>query len=99
MIKNMAVLHITEAELARDVHGVLEKVRAGAEVVIEEDHRAVAVIKTPRRPGRSIDECIALAKEYEARFREAPVPDPDFAKDVQAAIDAHREPLDTSAWD
>jgi hypothetical protein len=99
MIKDMAVLHITESELARDVHGVIEKVRGGAEVVIEENHRPVAVIKTPQGPGRPIDECIALAKEYEARLGHAPVPDADFAEDVQAAIDAHREPLDTSLWD
>jgi antitoxin (DNA-binding transcriptional repressor) of toxin-antitoxin stability system len=99
MIEYMAVLHITEAELARDVHAVLEKVQKGAEVVIEQDHRPVAVMKTPPAPGRSIDECIALAKAYEERLGHAPVPDPDFAGDVQAAIDAHREPLDTSAWD
>jgi hypothetical protein len=29
MIKDMAVLHITEAELARDLHAVLEKVQNG----------------------------------------------------------------------
>jgi hypothetical protein len=28
-----------------------------------------------------------------------PVPDADFAADVQAANDAHREPLDTSVRD
>jgi antitoxin (DNA-binding transcriptional repressor) of toxin-antitoxin stability system len=95
----MAVLHITEAELARDVHGVLEKVRTGVEVVIEQDDRPVALLKTPPRPGRSIDECIKLAKAYEARFGAAPVPDQDFAKDVQAAVDAHPEPLDSSGWD
>lgn len=128
----MAVLHITESELARDVHGVIEKVRGGAEVVIQENNKPVVVLRSaePRlrklseiaaslpehstatvdldfaadvekawRPGRSIDESIALAKEYEARLDHAPVPDPDFAKDVQAAIDAHQEPLDTSLWD
>jgi antitoxin (DNA-binding transcriptional repressor) of toxin-antitoxin stability system len=129
IIKGMAVLHITESELARDVHGVIEKVRGGAEIVIEEDNKPVAVLRPPEprlrklseiaaalpehstatidpdfveiawRPGRSIDECIALAKDYEARVGYAPVPDPDFAKDVQAAIDAHRDPLDTSLWD
>ena len=97
--RRMAEVHITEAELARDVHAVLEKVQKGAEVVIEQDHRPVAVMKAPPAPGRSIDECIALAKAYEEGLGLAPVPDPDFDKDVQAAIDAHREPLDTSAWD
>jgi hypothetical protein len=36
---------------------------------------------------------------YEERLGYAPLPDPDFAADVQAAIDAHRKPLDPPAWD
>jgi len=86
MIKGMALVRMTEAEVARDLHAVLEKVREGIEVIIERDHRPVAVIKTPPGPGRPIDECIALARAYENRLGYAPVPDPDFGKDVQAAI-------------
>lgn len=85
--------------MAKNFAAVLEKVRQGAEVVVEQDHRPVAVIKTPAGPGRSIDECIALAKAYENRLGFAPVPDADFAQDVQAAIDAHREPLNPPSWD
>ena len=99
MIENMAQLHMTEAELARDLHAVLERVREGAEVVVEENNRPVAVIRMPAGPGRPIAECIAIAKAYEARLGYAPVIDADFAADVQAAIDAHSEPLDTSVWD
>jgi hypothetical protein len=90
---------MSEAELARDLHAVLDKVRQGIEVVIERDHRPVAVIKMPQGPGRSIDECIALAKAYEDRLGYAPIPDDDFAKDVQSAIDAHKEPLSPPSWD
>jgi hypothetical protein len=54
-------------------------------------------MKTPTRPGRSIEDSIALARDYEIGY--APVPDPGFAKDVESAIASHREPLDTSAWD
>jgi hypothetical protein len=96
MIEEMATVRITEAELARDIHAVLAKVQEGVE---EQDHRPVAVIKTPQRPGRKISACIALAKAYEEKLGYAPVPDADFAKDVQAAIDAHREPLNPPAWD
>jgi antitoxin (DNA-binding transcriptional repressor) of toxin-antitoxin stability system len=99
MFENMARVHITEDELARDTHTVLAKVQEGVEVIVEQDHRPVAVIKTPRGPGRKISECIALAKAYEAKLGYSPVPDHDFAKDVQAAIDAHREPLNPSAWE
>jgi antitoxin (DNA-binding transcriptional repressor) of toxin-antitoxin stability system len=90
----MAQLHMTEAEVISDVAAVLEKVRQGTEVVIEEGYRTVAVISPVRGPGRPIDECIALAKE---RGSGATL-DEDFAKDLEAII-ADRKPLDTSAWD
>ena len=99
MIEEMATVRITEAELARDIHAVLAKVQEGVEVIVEQDHRPVAVIRTPQGPGRKISECIALAKAYEEKLGYAPVPDPDFAKDVQAAIDAHREPFRPPPWD
>ena len=99
MIEAMATVRITEAELARDIHAVPAKVQEGVEVIVEQDHRPVAVIKTPRGPGRRISECIALAKAHEEQLGYAPTPDPDFAKDVQAAIDAHREPFNPPAWD
>ena len=88
MIKGMAVLHITESELARDVHGVLEKVRGGAEVVIEQNNRPVAVIKAPLVKGRNISEVIAA---MEASGANATV-DEDFARDVEEGIKLHREP-------
>jgi hypothetical protein len=101
MIEGMTQFHITEAEAARDFHAVLARVREGIEVVVEQDHRVIAVIRTPASagPGRSIDECIAIAEAFEARLGYAPVPDEDFARDVQAGIDARREPLDPPAWD
>jgi antitoxin (DNA-binding transcriptional repressor) of toxin-antitoxin stability system len=99
MIEEMATLRITEAELARDIHAVLARVQEGVEVIVEQDHRPVAVIKPPQGPGRKISECIALAKAYEEKLGYAPVPDADFAKDVQAAVDAHRESLNPPAWD
>ena len=99
MIEEMATVHITEAELARDIHAVLAQVQEGVEVIVEQDHRPVTVIKTPQGPGRRLSECIVLAKAYEAKLGYSPVPDADFAGDVQAAIDAHREPLNPPAWD
>jgi antitoxin (DNA-binding transcriptional repressor) of toxin-antitoxin stability system len=98
MIEGMTV-HITEAELARDTHAVLSKVKEGTEFVVEQDNRPVAIIRVPQRPGRKISESLALAKAYEESLGYAPVPDPDFAKDVQDAIDAHRQPLHPPSWD
>ena len=94
MIEDMATVRITEAELARDIHAVLAKVQEGVEVIVEQDHRPVAVIKTPQSAGRKISECIALIPADSTATI-----DPDFAKDVEAAIAAHREPLEPPAWD
>jgi hypothetical protein len=68
-------------------------------VIVEQGHRPVAIIKTPHGPGRKLSECIALAKAYEEKLGHALVPDPNFAKDTQAAIDAHRELLLPPTWD
>ena len=94
MIEVMATVRITEAELARDIHAVLAQVQEGIEVIVEQNHRPVAVIRTPQGPGRKISECIALMPADSMATI-----DPDFAKDVEAAIAAHREPLEPPAWD
>lgn len=77
---------MSEAELARNLAAVLARVRQGEEVVIEQDDRPVAVLKPSvlAAPGRKLTECIALAKAWEVRLGYAPVPDEDFAKDVEA---------------
>jgi len=88
----MATVHMSEAEVARDLHAVLAQVQQAIEIVIEQDHRPVAVLKPPQSagPGRKLSECIALAKAYEEKLGCAPVMDADFAADVQAGIDALR---------
>jgi hypothetical protein len=68
---------------------MLAKVQQGVEFIVEQDHRTLAVIKIPQGPGRKIGECITLAKAYEEKLGYAPVPDPDFARDVRAAADTH----------
>jgi hypothetical protein len=97
----MATIHMSEAEVARDLHAVLAKVKQGVDVVIEQDHRPVAVPKSshPAGPGRKLSECIALAKAYEERLGDAPVPDADFAIDVEAAIDARRDSFEPPSRD
>ena len=59
----------------------------------------MADIRTPQGPGRKLSECIAIAKAYEKELGYAPVPDADFAADVQAAVDAHSQPLNPAACD
>jgi len=55
-------LRLTEEELARDLHAILEKVRNGFEVIVEQDARPVATIKTILPEARLLSESIALAE-------------------------------------
>jgi hypothetical protein len=91
----MAVLHITEADLARDVTAVLEMIRQGAEFIVERNAQPVAIIKSPQFRGRPIDECIAMAKAHGSHA----TLDDEFAKDLDDVINSHREPLNPPAWD
>ncbi len=93
----MATVRITEAELARDVHTVLEKVQQGSEIIVErEDHRPVAVIRAPHHGGRPITEIL-----QEARQRSSTVTlDEDFGNDLEEIIARHqREPWNPPSWD
>src|ERR1035438_6317021 len=95
MIEAMGTLRITEAELARDIHAVLAKVQEGAEVIVEQDHRPVAVIRTPQRSGRPISEILRQAKERNSTV----TLDPDFGKDLKAVIASHRQPWNPPSWE
>ena len=88
------VIHISDAEAANDFPSLLDRVRAGAEIVIEHDARPVAVVRPAEPVRRTISECIALLPEDSTATI-----DPDFAKDVEAAVASHREPLNPPAWD
>jgi len=93
-MKDMAV-HMTEVEVARDLHAVLEKVRQGAEVVVEQDNRPMAVIRPARPSGRLLSECIALA---DARGSTVTL-DEGFAKDVEEGIESRRRTWNPPSWD
>jgi antitoxin (DNA-binding transcriptional repressor) of toxin-antitoxin stability system len=90
----MAPIHISETEAVRDFASLMARVRAGADIVIEDGNLPVAVLSAPVPPRRSIEECIALLPEDSPALI-----DEDFARDVAAAVDAHREPLNPPAWD
>ncbi len=94
----MATVHMSEAELARDLHSVLAKVQQGIEIVVEQDHRPVAVIRSAPIKGRLVSDCIALAKAHEEETGVAPALDPDFAADVDEIVRS-RQPWTPSSWD
>jgi antitoxin (DNA-binding transcriptional repressor) of toxin-antitoxin stability system len=94
MIEEMVQIHMTEAEVAGNFAAALEKVRQGLEVVVDDGHQAIAVLKPAEPPRRRISECIAMLSADSTATIDA-----DFAGDVEAAIAAHRDPLEPPAWD
>jgi len=94
------VIHISEAEAASDFASLLDRVRKGAEVIIEIDARPVAVLRSaePHPPGRLLSESIALAEAHAKEVGCEPTMDPDFAADLEEIINS-RKPRNTSKWE
>ena len=95
MIEGMATVHMTETDVARDLHAVLAKVQQGVEVVVEQDRRPVAVIRPALPKGRLLSECIALA---EARGTTT-IPDEGFMKDVAEGIAERSKQWNPPTWE
>jgi prevent-host-death family protein len=93
------VIHVSDAEAANDFASLLDRVSAGAEVIIERDSRPIAVVRPAEAPrGRLLSECIALAEAHAKELGYEPTLDPDFAADVREIINS-RKPRNLSAWD
>lgn len=89
------IIHISEAEAARDFAGLLARVRAGAEIIIGDNARPVAVVRPAEPYVRRLSESLRLAKEHASTV----TLDEDFTRDLEEVITSHREPLKPPAWD
>ena len=90
---SMATYRVSVADAVRDFADLLARVRTGAEIVIESQSHPVAVLHSPVPPRRTLEEAIAMLPADSSAVR-----DDDFARDVEAAIAAHREPLNPPEW-
>jgi antitoxin (DNA-binding transcriptional repressor) of toxin-antitoxin stability system len=95
MIKDRMTVRISEADLARDIRGVLAKVQEGVEVIVEHDHRPVAIIRPAQRSGRPISEIVRQAKERNSTV----TLDADFGEDLEAIIASHEQPWHPLSWE
>ena len=92
------VVHISEAEAANNFGALMERVRAGAEVIIERDAKPLAVVRPAEAVrGRPISECIALAEAHAKELGYEPTLDPDFAADLEEIINS-RKPRNIPTW-
>ncbi len=94
----MATIHISEAEAARDFAGLIARVRAGVEVVIDDASPAIKLSVVAAQSGRLLSESIALAEAHAKAQGFEPVMDAEFARDVEEIV-RNRKPRNTSAWD
>jgi antitoxin (DNA-binding transcriptional repressor) of toxin-antitoxin stability system len=93
------VIHISDAEAASNFASLLERVSAGAEVIIERDSRPVAVVRAAEASrGRLLSESLALAEAHAKELGYEPRMDAEFAADLKEIINS-RKPRDLSAWD
>jgi len=95
--KGMAkhVIDMSEADATRDFASLLARVREGAEVVVKNGTRPIAVVRPAEPHVRLLSESLCLAREHGSTA----TLDENFGKDVAAAVDSHREPLKPPAWD
>jgi antitoxin (DNA-binding transcriptional repressor) of toxin-antitoxin stability system len=94
----MAPIRISEAEAVRDFAGLMARVRAGVEFVIEVGAQPVAVLRAADPPRRSLSESIALADARSKELGYKPIMDAEFSADMEEII-RNRKPRDTSVWD
>jgi antitoxin (DNA-binding transcriptional repressor) of toxin-antitoxin stability system len=100
MIMNVGAIHISEAEAARDFAGLLARVRAGAEIIIENGSSPAVVLRPAVeefRP-RLISESIALAKKRAEELGYVPRMDSGFAADLEEIV-KNRRPWNPPAWE
>jgi antitoxin (DNA-binding transcriptional repressor) of toxin-antitoxin stability system len=91
----MAAIHVSEAEALRTFSSLLERARAGTEIVIEADTSPSVILRASQEPQvRCLSESLRLAREHKS----SATLDGDFAADLCAAIDSHLEPLQSS-WE
>jgi antitoxin (DNA-binding transcriptional repressor) of toxin-antitoxin stability system len=95
MIKSMATVHMSDNEVTKNFAAVLDKIRKGIEVVVEQDHRPVAVIRSPKRSGRPISDCILSARVSGSKI----TLDGGFARDVEEGIRDRQQSWNPPSWD
>ncbi len=90
----MQTIHISDIEAVSDFAGLLAKVRAGSEIIIEHGSKPIAIVRAPEPPALSLDERIALLPKNSLA-----VIDEDFIRDMEEVKAHYRNQPRTSLWD
>ncbi len=93
----MAIVHISEVEAARDLAGLLAKVRAGEDIRIASGSETFTIVPAEAVPVklRSASEILASLKK---RGSTVTLP-PGFADDVEEGIRSHEHETLRNPWE
>jgi hypothetical protein len=86
----MATIHMSETDAARDFAGLIARVRAGDEILIENGAYPPVSLRSGFPAPRTISESIEIARRLEQETGEAAVLDPDFVDDVAEIVEGRR---------
>ena len=93
------IIRISEVDAAGiGVATLLKYLRAGAEVLIENNSRPVAILRSAEpasTEGLLLSESIGRAE----RSNSSTILDGEFGRDLEQIINEHSAPLDPPAWD
>ena len=92
----MAIIHVSEAEAARDLSTLFAKVRAGDEVRINSGADSFSLVPSsaPKTEVWTISEAIRRAQEH----RSDVLLDDQFGDDVEAGIRSHEHEVLRDPW-
>jgi len=93
----MAVIHIPEAEAAHNLTGLLAKVRAGEDVIIESDVDAFSVVRA--RKAKLQPRLLSEVLEGLRRNAANNLLDDQFGNDVEAGIKSHEHERLIDPWE
>jgi antitoxin (DNA-binding transcriptional repressor) of toxin-antitoxin stability system len=97
-----SVVHISEAEAARNFSALMDRALAGEEIVVRRGDKEIVVLVPERKAtpqGRTLDEILQLAREREAEHGSLAKVDDEFAADMEKIHAEMNQPLDGSKWD
>ncbi len=86
---------MTDIEVSNNFAAVLQNIRNGVEVVVEQDPRPVALISSLKPEGRLLSEALAIAG---ARGSTVTL-DEGFMKDVEEGIASRSQPWNPPTWE
>ncbi len=97
-----SVVHISEAEAARDFSAVMDRALAGEEIVVRRGDKEIVLLIPERKVlsgGRTIGEIIELARHRKTGPGGLAKVDDEFAADMEKIHAEMNQLLDGTKWD